>query len=46
MAALAVLADTPVSRLAGRKLEAEDFDRLMVGDHPRDLLSWMSGPWS
>jgi len=44
MAALAVLADTPVSRLAGRKLEAEDFDRLMVGDHPRDLLSWMSSP--
>ncbi|MFN3191486.1 MAG: BREX-1 system phosphatase PglZ type B [Aureliella sp.] len=44
MAALSVLADTPVSRLAGRRLEAEDFDKLMIGDHPRDLLRWMSDP--
>jgi len=44
MASLSVLADTPISRLAGRRLEAEDFDRLMVGDHPRDLLYWMSDP--
>src|SRR5690606_15070487 len=43
MASLPVLADTPVSRLTGR-LEAEDFDRLMVGDQPRDLLRWMSDP--
>jgi len=43
MAALTVLADTPVSRLSGR-LEAEDFDKLMVGDQPRDLLRWMSDP--
>ncbi|TWT98569.1 BREX-1 system phosphatase PglZ type B [Stieleria varia] len=44
MASLSVLADTPVSRLTGRRLEAEDFDKLMIGDHPRDLLRWMSDP--
>lgn len=43
MASLPVLADTPVSRLTGR-LEAEDFDKLMVGDQPLDMLRWMSGP--
>ena len=43
MASLPVLADTSVSRLSGR-LEAEDFDKLMVGDQPRDLLRWMSDP--
>jgi hypothetical protein len=40
--ALAVLAETPVSQLEGKRLEAEDFDKLMVGDHPRDLLEWMN----
>jgi hypothetical protein len=44
MASLAVLAITSVSKLEGRRLEAEDFDRLMIGDHPRDLLRWMSNP--
>lgn len=44
MASLAVLAVTTVSKLEGRRLEAEDFDRLMIGDHPRDLLRWMSNP--
>jgi hypothetical protein len=44
MASLAVLAITPVSKLQGRRLEAEDFDRLMIGDNPRDLLRWMSNP--
>jgi hypothetical protein len=44
MASLAVLAITSVSKLKGRRLEAEDFDRLMIGDHPRDLLRWMSNP--
>lgn len=43
MASLTVLATTPISRLSGR-LEAEDFDRLMIGDHPRDLLRWMGDP--
>ena len=43
-ASLPVLAETPVSQLRGRRLEAEDFDRLVVGDHPRDLLTWMNSP--
>lgn len=38
---LPVLAETPVPQLEGKRLEAEDFDKLMVGDHPRDLLEWM-----
>jgi len=45
-ASLHVLATTPVAHLAGKRLEAEDFDRLMVGDHPRDLLMWMNEPES
>ena len=44
MASLSVLAITPIARLEGRRLEAEDFDKLMIGDHPRDLLRWMSDP--
>ena len=42
LGALTVLAETPVSQLTGRRLEAEDFDRLLVGDPVRDLLSWMN----
>lgn len=42
--ALPVLAETPVSQLEGKRLEAEDFDKLMVGDHSRYLLEWMNGP--
>ncbi|MFO1477602.1 MAG: BREX-1 system phosphatase PglZ type B [Verrucomicrobiota bacterium] len=41
---LPVLAETPVAKLEGKRLEAEDFDKLMVGDHPRDLLEWMNSP--
>ena len=41
---LPVLAETPVSQLEGKRLEAEDFDKLMVGDHPRELLEWMNDP--
>ena len=41
---LPVLADTPVAQLEGKRLEAEDFDKLMVGDQPRDLLEWMNDP--
>ncbi len=41
---LPVLAETPVAQLEGKRLEAEDFDKLMVGDHPRDLLEWMNDP--
>ncbi len=43
-AALNVLAETPMRQLEGKHLEAEDFDKLMVGDHPRDLLEWMNDP--
>ena len=45
--ALAQLAVTPVARLRGdppKRLEAEDFDRLMIGDTPRDLLLWLGDP--
>ncbi|HUY31241.1 MAG TPA: BREX-1 system phosphatase PglZ type B [Pirellulales bacterium] len=42
--ALPLLALEPVSALRGRRLEAEDFDRLAIGDPVRDLLSWMSDP--
>lgn len=41
---LPVLAETPVPQLEGKRLEAEDFDKLMVGDQPRDLLEWMNDP--
>jgi len=39
--ALSQLAVAPSARLMGRRLEAEDFDRLMIGDTPRDLLLWL-----
>ena len=39
--ALAVVGQTPVSRLQGRRLEASDFDSLVIGDTPRDLLTWI-----
>src|SRR5271166_5254665 len=42
--ALPLLAVEPVAGLRGRRLEADDFDRLAIGDPVRDLLSWMSGP--
>jgi len=41
---LSMLAETPVAQLEGKRLEAEDFDKLMVGDQPRDLLEWMNDP--
>ncbi|MCI0540603.1 MAG: BREX-1 system phosphatase PglZ type B [Verrucomicrobiales bacterium] len=44
MGALDMLATTPISTLRGHKLEAEDFDKLMVGDTVRDLLAWVSDP--
>ena len=40
--ALTELATTPVHALAGRRLEAEDFDRLFSSDPDRDLLVWLS----
>ncbi len=44
LGSLVRLAVTPVSSLRGRRLEAEDFDRLMIGDPPRDLLQWLGDP--
>lgn len=43
---LPALAVEPVQSLRGRRLDADDFDRLTVGDPIRDLLSWMAGPES
>ena len=42
--ALPEVARTPVAQLAGRRLEADDFDRLLAGDVVRDLLRWMGDP--
>lgn len=44
LGSLAVLGETPVAQLKGRRLEAEDFDKLLVGDPVRDLLQWMNDP--
>ena len=42
--ALKELAVTPVQALRGRRLEAEDFDRLFSDDPVKDLLSWLGDP--
>lgn len=42
--ALPLLAEQPLASLRGRRLEAEDFDRLTVPDPIRDLLSWLDRP--
>ncbi len=42
LGSLTQLAVTPVSRLRDKHLEAEDFDKLMIEDTPRELLSWLS----
>ncbi|BCU82861.1 hypothetical protein JIR001_26440 [Polycladomyces abyssicola] len=42
--ALREVAETPIARLRGRRLEAEDFDQLLLSDVVRDLLRWMSDP--
>lgn len=44
--ALPLLASEPLAALRGRRLEADDFDRLAIGDSIRDLLIWMSEPKS
>lgn len=44
LSALAQLAVTPITRLTAKRLEAEDFDRLMIEDTPRDLLVWVNSP--
>lgn len=40
--ALPQLAKEPLAHLQGHRLEAEDFDRLTVGDPIRDILGWMN----
>ena len=42
--ALAELAATSVQALRGRRLESEDFDRLLSDDPIRDVLVWLSDP--
>lgn len=42
--ALLQLADTPISKLKGRRLEAEDFYALIQPDPIRDILLWMDNP--
>ena len=42
MRALSLLAQEPIAGLRGRRLEADDFDRLAIGDPVRDLLTWLS----
>ena len=42
--ALGHLADTPVSKLRGRRLEASDFDSLLTDDPVRDILRWLNDP--
>ena len=44
LGALAELATTPVNRLRGKHLEAEDFDKLFSDDPVKDLLRWLSDP--
>ena len=42
--ALAEIALTPIQQLQGRRLEADDFDRMLSADVIRDLLRWMGDP--
>ena len=42
--ALAELAATPIQALRGRRLESDDFDRLLSDDPIRDMLVWLSDP--
>jgi hypothetical protein len=44
LAALSELATMPVAQLKGKRLEAEDFDRLFSDDTVSDLLLWLSNP--
>ena len=42
--ALPEVALTRLTQLRGRRLEADDFDRLLVDDLPRNLLRWLGEP--
>lgn len=41
---LAELISYPVARLLDKRLEAEDFDKLMVEDTVKDFLVWLNSP--
>lgn len=42
--ALPEVALMPVAQLTGRRLQADDFDRILAADVVRDLLRWMGDP--
>ena len=42
--ALTLIADADVKTFAGKRLDADDFDRLSVADPIRDLLQWLNAP--
>jgi len=42
--ALPLLLATPLEALRGRRLDADDFDRLAVSDPARDMLRWLGAP--
>lgn len=42
--ALPQLALAPLIQLTGKRLAADDFDRMLSGDYLRDLLCWMGDP--
>ncbi len=42
--ALPLLAEIDLSPLKGRRLDADDFDKLSVPDPVRDLLGWLNNP--
>ena len=42
--ALGELLDHPVVDLEGRRLEASDFNRLLISDPVKDLLTWLNEP--
>ncbi len=44
LGALVALAEAPLSVLHDKRLEAEDFDGLVIDDQPRDLLTWLGDP--
>ena len=44
LGSLSRLATTSIDSLRGKRLEGEDFNRLMVGDPVRELLNWFSNP--
>jgi len=41
---LPILAEMDATMLRGRRLDADDFDKLSVSDPVRDLLRWLNGP--